>query len=243
MGVGEPGAGAVSPPAFRVARRVLGLAVAGTGGLLAVDLGARAFHHYVAPIPAVRWLFNVGAEANLATWWNNTLLLAVAGMAIAAAVLSGRSARPGPVAWLGLAVAAALLSIDETVQLHERLTDVGRAWVRTLAIPFPTYTWVLPGGILAAAATVGAVLWARRFPRDLRYGLLGALAAYLTGALLVESFNGWARRNGLDVIYALGTSLEECLEMSACLLALAVISRYVILEVHPINGRPAARTR
>ncbi|MFH8609780.1 hypothetical protein ACH4D5_20100 [Streptomyces sp. NPDC018029] len=210
--------------------------------MLLADLATRAYNHY-DPIPTVRRLVNVDVEANLATWWNSTLLLAVAGMALTAALLSGRGARPGRLSWLGLAAATALLSIDETVSWHERLGEVGRSWKEWAGGSLPTHAWVLPGAVLAVAGTVCAVLWARRLPRDLRYGLLGALAVYLGGALVTEAFNGWALDGGHSTVLMLGTLVEEGLEMSGCLVALAALSRYVVLEHTPATGRAVIRLR
>ncbi|MEI5098119.1 hypothetical protein RB200_05085 [Streptomyces sp. PmtG] len=224
------------------ARRVLWLATGATAFLLFADLATRAYNHYDA-IPGVRRFVNVDVEANLATWWNSTLLLAVTGMALTAALLSGRDARPGRLSWLGLAAATALLSIDETASLHERLGEVGKSWKEWAGGSLPTHAWVLPGALLAATGTVCAVLWARKLPRDLRFGLLGALAVYLGGALVTEAFNGWALENGHRTVLMLGTLVEEGLEMGGCLVALAVLSRYVILERDPASGRAAVRLR
>lgn len=233
--------GGLARPSSR-SHRVLWCAAGATAALLLADLATRAYNHY-DPIPTVRRLVNVDVEANLATWWNSTLLLAVAGMALTAALLSGRGARPGRLSWLGLAAATALLSIDETVSWHERLGEVGRSWKEWAGGSLPTHAWVLPGAVLAVAGTVCAVLWARRLPRDLRYGLLGALAVYLGGALVTEAFNGWALDGGHSTVLMLGTLVEEGLEMSGCLVALAALSRYVVLEHTPATGRAAIRLR
>lgn len=223
--------------------RVLWLAAAATGVLLVVDLATQGYNEYVASLPAGTWLFNVNAEGNLATWWNSTLLLSVAGVALVAAALTGRGPGPSRLSWLGLSAMAALLSIDESIEVHERLGEVGSEWTDSLGTSVPTYAWVLPGAVVAVAGTVCAVLWARSLPRDLRYGLLGSLATYLTGALLVESFNGWALHQGHKAVNALGTRVEEGLEMGACLLALAVLARYVLLERDPESGRATVRLR
>ncbi|MFH8795952.1 hypothetical protein [Streptomyces sp. NPDC017941] len=224
------------------AHRVLRAAAGATAALLVADLATRAYHHY-DPIPTVRELVNVDVEANLATWWNSTLLLAVTGMALTAALLSGRDVRPGRLSWLGLAAATALLSIDETVSLHERLGEVGKSWKEWAGGSLPTHAWVLPGAVLAVVGTVCAVLWARKLPRDLRYGLLGALAVYLGGALVIEAINGWSHANGHSTSLMLGTIVEEGFEMSGCLVALAVLSRYVMLERDPASGRATVRLR
>lgn len=224
------------------ARRVLWFAAGITASLLVADLATRAYNHYDS-IPTIRRLVNVDVEANLATWWNSTLLLAVAGMALIAALLSGGAARPGRLSWLGLTAATALLSVDETVSLHERLGEVGRSWRRWAGGSLPTHAWILPGAVLAAVGTVCAVLWARRLPRALRRGILGALAVYLGGALLAEAFNGWANEHSYNTVLMLGTIVEEGLEMGGCLVALAVLGRYVVLERDPASGRAVVRLR
>lgn len=223
-------------------RPLLRLAACVTGALLLADLGTRAYNHYDR-IPSLRRLVNVDLETNLPAWWNSTLLLAVAGVALIAAMLSGSGARPGRLSWLGLAAATTLLSIDETVSLHERLGEFGKSWKEWAGVSLPTHAWVVPGALLAAAGTVCAVLWARRLPRELRVGLLSALAVYLGGALLTEAFNGWAHENDYSTVLMLGTIVEEGLEMSGCLVALAVLGRYVVLERDPESGRAELRLR
>ncbi|MBE1531848.1 hypothetical protein [Actinomadura algeriensis] len=227
----------------RYPRGPLLFAAGATVLLLAADFGLRAYHEYVEPIPALRRLFNIGSESNLATWWNSALLLAVAATALLAALLTGPSARPGRASWLALAAVATWLSIDETVQVHERLAGIGEGWADGLGTSLPTFAWVLPGAVMALAGVLAAVLWARGLPRDQRLGLLGALAVYITGALVVEAINGWVNRQGLKEVYALGTTLEEGMEMGACLLALAVLARFVIFTRDPASGRLAVRLR
>ncbi|WP_176611629.1 hypothetical protein [Actinomadura sp. WMMB 499] len=237
------------PPAQaapRYPRGPLLIAVGTTVLLLVTDFALRTYHEYVEPIPGLRRLFNIGSESNLATWWNSLLLLAVAGTALLAALLTERGAAgrgPGRTTWLALAAVTAWLSIDETVQVHERLTGVGKAWADGLGMSVPTYAWVLPGAAMALAGVLAAVLWARGLPRDQRLGLLGALAVYITGALVVEAFNGWVNRRGAEEIYAIGTTIEEGMEMGACLLALAVLARFVVCAHDAASGRTVLRLR
>jgi hypothetical protein len=235
-------AGIAAEPSRRAAHRILWCAAGITVALLLADLVTRAYDRR-HPIPTVREFVNVDLEANLPTWWNSTLLLAVAGMALAAALLSGRGTRPSRLSWLGLAAVAALLSLDETIAVHERLGQFGTAWKDWAGVALPTHAWVLPGALIAVVGTVIAVVWARGLPRDLRNGLLGALAVFLTGALVVETFNGWAHTNGHSVALGLGTIVEEGLEMAGCIVALAVLSRYVLLDRDPATGRTVVRLR
>lgn len=208
------------------------------------DLAVKGYHRYVQPVPGdVVIVLNVGSEANVAAWWNTTLLLAVACMGVVAMVLAGPGARPSRGSWLALIVAATCLSLDEAARIHERLGVPVQNWANDHGVRMPTFAWVLPGTLIAVVGVVCAVLWVRSLPRDLRIGLLGALAMYLTGALVVEAINGWTKRQGASAAYVLGTSFEETLEMGACLVALIVLSRAVALTRDRGTGGWSIRLR
>lgn len=218
------------------------LAVAGvTAVLLAVDLVIKAYDRYFERITAVKAVFDVGGEGNVAAWWNSTLLLGVAAMALLVMALTGpKGARRS---WLAVAVVVTLLALDETISLHERLGGPVGVWAQTHAVSLPTYAWVLPGALVAAVGLVLFVLWARSLPPGLRYGLVAALAMYLTGALLVEAANGWFKHHGASLRYLLGTSVEETLEMGACVLAIGVLARALTFAKDPTTGALSVRLR
>src|SRR5918998_3455008 len=80
------------------------------------------FHWYVAPVRQLRNFLHVNGEVNLPTWWNATLLLGVAFCAFAARIQERDSARRR--AWLLVAVAGLLMSMDEIASLHESLSGL-----------------------------------------------------------------------------------------------------------------------
>jgi hypothetical protein len=174
------------------------------------------FHDYVAPIPQIRAFVNVNFEANLPTWWNATLLLMVAFCAFAARVQEPDKVRRR--AWLLVAVAGLLMSMDEVTSLHERL---GRM-VRSTGIDAPSYPWLIPGVVIAAAGFFLLVRVGRALPRPARGLLLLALSGYAAGAIGVEAINGLLRE-GRWLYYYMGTTVEETLEMAACILAIGAI--------------------
>lgn len=196
-----------------------------TALLVFVDLVIKGYDRYFDRITSLKAVFDVGGEGNVAAWWNATLLLGVAALALLAMALTGSRTRTSRWSWLAVAVAVGFLSLDETVSVHERLGGPVGDWARTNAVSLPTYAWVLPGAVLALVGVVLFVRWARSLPPDLRYGLIGALALYLTGALVIEAVNGWLKKQGASLGYLFGTSLEETLEMGACVLAIAVLVR------------------
>ncbi len=175
---------------------------------------------------------DIGGEANLPTWWNASLLFTVFVVAVAAAFLPWLSAESGPRdagvrgAWLVIAAAGAYLSLDETAGLHERLATP----VRSSGLDLPTYAWLVPGAVIAALGCLILFKAARRLPVPVVRRLAVALACYLTGAIGMEGVNGLFSTRGLDMelVFAAGTTLEETLEMVACVLAITAIVDHLV---------------
>ena len=230
--VSQPRPAPVAPARVIVA----GLAAA-TGLLILADLAIKLFGRYVGPTPKSLNVINVGVETNAATWWNASLLLTVTALALTALFLTVTGAQVSRRSWLGVALAAGYLSLDEVAELHERLGRPMADWATSRDLWLPTYAWIFPGAALAAIGVVAAVRWSRTLPVDLRRGLLAAVGLYFAGALLVEAANGFARRRSYDLAHLIGTSVEELLEMAGCVLAIAVLIRAFV--VRHIDGHRA----
>lgn len=215
--------------ARRRPRPVTILAVA-TGLLVITDFGIKLFERYVGRRPPGSNMINVGMESNGATWWNAVLLLTVVALALTALVLTTSAARVSRMSWLGIALAAAYLSLDEVASLHERLGRPMGQWATSRDIWLPTYAWIFPGAALAALGILVAIRWSRTLPSDQRRGLLIALGVYFSGALLMEGANGILRRRGYDLAHLVGTSVEETLEMAGCILAIATVARTLVVK-------------
>jgi hypothetical protein len=178
-------------------------------------------HDSVTPIPRIRALVNINGEANLPAWWNGALLMTIGfGALVARALDAERAARR---AWLIVAVAGFTLSLDEIVALHERMGQpVVQAGIRV-----PTFAWLVPGVIVGAALFVVLVAVGRGLPRRTRRWLLLALVCYLAGALGVEAINGTLRSADRLIYYWIGTTVEETVEMVACVIAIGAIAGFI----------------
>jgi hypothetical protein len=64
--------------------------------------------------------FTLAEEKNLATYWEGLCLLLVAILAIERFLQSDKTATYNKQSWLGLAVLATSLSLDELASIHER---------------------------------------------------------------------------------------------------------------------------
>ena len=184
-------------------------------GLLIECLAAGALllavAHFINVIVAsdhMRQMFDLGAEANPGAWFSSSVHLI---NAILLAVIASTADR-GRTRWTLLAVVVLAASMDETVSLHERLSQ-------TLEHAFHTSglfaaAWVIPGmalvGILAAMSF--ALLYRVAGGRI----VLAGAAVFVVGAIGVESIEnarlrsvGWADPGVLAII-----GVEETLEMA-----------------------------
>lgn len=204
-----------------------------------------------ADLAGVKTVVDIGGENNVPTWWNGALLFGVAAAAaiVAFAATPTRGERSTALteqrAWLVIAAAAGYLTLDELAQLHERLNEP----VRAAGLDLPTYAWLLPGVVIAAAGALVLARAARLLPPFTARRLGLALAVYLAGAIGMEAVNGLfsGRWLDLELIFAVGTTLEESLEMLACILALTAIVDHLAAPrpaapatVLPPPRRPAA---
>lgn len=168
-----------------------------------------------------RW-FDMNSEFSIATWFNVTLLVLVAALAAVAAV-AGATPRIR-LAWGSLAVAVALLSLDEKVSIHEVLPELLGMARGTLA----THEWLVPGIIIALIGLGVLAFLMRPLPRPAVVGLLAAAAVYGVGAVGVELVTGLATRSleithPIRVLMPVWEVVEESLEMLGCVIAITTL--------------------
>jgi len=165
-------------------------------------------------------LFNLNAENTVPAWFSSVLLLTVAIYAYLIAQQDTAHTRKHRRLWLLLAVLFVVLSMDETVSLHEMIGGIvakhggeGTGLLR--------FAWVVPG--LAFCVLVGGLFIP--FVRDLAPGVRGQVVAagliYVSGALGMEMIGGAVySRSGHSPLYSALTVLEETLEMCGAVLCI-----------------------
>lgn len=178
---------------------------------------------------------DVTRESNVPAFWNAALLLLVSAAAVLVAYLT-----PGPaVGWWIAAALAFVMSLDETVQLHERLIGLGR-WVQdAVGTSIPTFGWLIPGVLIAIAGATTLWIWSARRPPATRRALRVAVVVYGSGAIVVEAVGGAVYRSwGAGAGYRAITGLEELLEMSGA--ALAVVAVLAMMRVRHSSDHATA---
>jgi MFS family permease len=216
-----------------------------TVALLAIDLVTQLVPTVPARLGLPARLFDVSGEFNLPTFWNVLLLLAFAGVAgLIAGLAADRRGPAGRFPWLVVTLIGLALAGDEMLSLHERALKVPGRLLARMGISAPTYSWIIPGAVLALAGAAVTIWWARRLPRDVRRGLVLALIVYAAGAIGAEAVSGWFQSHqGVGVGYQLAAAVEEGLEWTAVFLALLAVTRMLritqTLETRAIGLRQA----
>lgn len=205
-------------------------------GLLAELLRARLGPDFSFS-PALS-LLSLSHEGNLPSWYASALPLLCAALLlwISATELSDRRH------WQGLALGFLAISIDETVGLHELLSD-----------PFDTtgvlhFGWVIPASLLVLALALAFFNFVRRLhhlsPRTARRCVLAG-GLYVGGALLLELPLGWwtAQHGDDNLGYYLIDWCEETLELAGLTLFAGALLTHLAGRSLQLTPRADAPTR
>ncbi|MBC7811064.1 MAG: hypothetical protein H7175_07960, partial [Burkholderiales bacterium] len=163
------------------------------------------------------YLFDVDKEANFPTWYSSAALLLCAGLL----ALVASAAKTSRLHWWAMSGVFVLLSIDETVSLHERtmapiynILKV-RGVIDSAIGEFLTYPWIILGAVFVLLFVIAYGRFLLRLPARTRWLFILGGALFVVGAMgmeLVDSY--FAQRYGHDNTFShLSGILEESLEM------------------------------
>jgi hypothetical protein len=190
--------------------------------------------HYGGRLDPAAWLrsaLSLSYEGNLPTWYSAGLLWTAAlGLGLCGEHDDARKR----VRWRVLAARFILMSLDESIELHE---DLGGAELHGVLY----FSWVVPGALLTAAIALIYLRFWLDLPRPTRRGFALAFGLYVGGALGMELPLGtWFEAHGDENLgYSLLDAVEESLEICGLSVFLVAILRH--LELQP--GRAQATMR
>ena len=181
-------------------------------------LAAAVLHHRESPAVSedLVELVSLSYEGNLPTWLSSSLLLACAVALVAIARAVGTRGGPHRRHWALLGGVFGYLSIDEAVELHERLNLL-------VDLDGPLYYgWIVPAAVVVAALGLAYVRFLLALPAVTRRRFVVAGLLYVGGALFMEVPLGlWVEAHGDGGLgYALIDFAEELLEMTGASLFL-----------------------
>jgi hypothetical protein len=177
-------------------------------------------------------LFYAGEEASIPTWYQSFTLLLSAGLLAIIAVATRKQGGQYARHWLGLSIIFWFLSMDEVIQVHERLgrpnSGVEPILSNYLGLTPSGWTyhiWAVPGAAFALIFVLAFLRFLVRLPKETRRLFLVAGTIYVLGALGFETLGGkfvsefggfgnWGNVGAIPKIIAYTlTSIEEFLEM------------------------------
>jgi hypothetical protein len=205
--------------AFQIPRKKLiqGLFIA-TGTLIAAHILVHVVHYKVYELSWLfRHYFDVNHENSLPTWFS-TMLHFTASMLLFTVAINKRSAQDDwTLYWFGLAFGFLILSMDEVAGVHEKINTA------------TSFSWVIPGGVVAAMVGLAYIRFLLRLPFRTRWLFVISGAIFLLGALGVEYLSIWLKNTDLlsKLEYHLWTAAEEALEMSGIVLFIHAILGYI----------------
>jgi hypothetical protein len=175
---------------------------------------------------------DLDTEAGIPAWFSSSVLLLCSVLLATITSAYKRTDHRYVYHWCALCIIFALLSLDETISIHERFIEPLRFLWGTGGLFY--FAWVIPGGAFAGLLTLAYYRFVFDLPAKSRRLFIAAGALYLSGALGFEMLGGlWADHYGeLNWIYRVLVTAEEFLEMSGAILFLFALMRYsVSLEV------------
>ncbi len=172
----------------------------------------------------IQQLFDLDEEQSIPNWYSSAALALSAILAVAIAGAARRDGSADAWRWRAMAGILLFLSIDEVAGLHETFNSLS------------TISWTVPFGLLALAVGLWMLPFVWRLPPATRIGVMASGFVYVMGAAGVELISSqfFDESNKRQFTYALGTALEEGMEMLGVVLLVRTLLRYMERRIAPV---------
>ena len=196
--------------------------------LVSIDvlMSAIQFAGGVSLPPGVVRVFDLALEGSMPTWYSSAQLLLATGLlaVIASRKLAVRDSHR--LAWLGLTIGFAFLSLDETASLHEEWGLLLRGVVRREGIFY--FRWTIIALALMPVLLITFWSFLASLPRRTRLEMIAAGAVFLSGAVGLELVTGFMASRGSQqsFAYALVNAGENGLELLGIAMLVGTLLRY-----------------
>jgi len=172
-------------------------------------------------------VLDVDREANIPTWFSSSVLLLCS--ALLAAITSSVKTRGDHYTpyWGIMSVIFVLLSVDETIGVHERWIEPLQASLDTHGLLY--YAWVIPGGAFVVIFLLAYMRFVFNLPVKIQRLFIAAGGLYVLGSLGMEMAGGLIIEELGDVRnlpYLTLTTIEEFLEMTGAIIFLYALMQY-----------------
>lgn len=175
-------------------------------------------------------LFDLDSEANLPTWFSQTLLLVIAILLGTITFWRVKTKKPKSEnwQWASLSIMALLMSIDEGSVVHEKFSLLVARYTGDLSGTPLYFAWVIVGIFLVLVMLLIFFRFWWRLPTKTKWLLFSAVVVFLAGSIGMELLGGYyISTESLDGTYRLMVLAEELLEMLGSVIAIYALLEYV----------------
>ena len=173
-------------------------------------------------------LFNLSRENNFPSYFSAFLLMMAALLFYITHKTVKQQSSKWKLHWWLLSLIMAFLSIDEAVQLHERLATIGGKIFAQPDISFLSFAWVIPYTILFLIVGTYFLPFVLALNKRTRKLFIIAGVFYVGGALGFEFLEGHeVHRNGHTFTYWLMVTIEEVMEMTGVIILIYALLDYL----------------
>ena len=184
--------------------------------------------------------FNLDREMAIPAWFSSILMAANACLFFTLAWIRNQKRQGNALAWTSMAIVFLLLSIDESVAIHEVMSQRVRDWLGPYGTGLLYYAWFVP-----ILAVMGVLIWFwvpawLRLPPGTRWGLAGGVAVFLAGSVVIEAVMGRTMENyglqdpplqGASISIQLLIIAEEVTELIGVAIIAYVLVRHIVPQV------------
>lgn len=171
-------------------------------------------------------LFNLSRENNFPTYFSAFLLLFSGLLALVIYLYQMEVKARFRLQWMVLGLVLIFLSLDEAVQIHERLTKFTAPRFAFLDSAFVTFAWVIPYTILFLVVGVYFLRFVWALPNRTRNLFFASGVLFIGGALGFEFIESYVvSKNGFNQVYWWLSTVEEVMEIAG-----VIVLIYALLD-------------
>jgi len=182
-------------------------------------------------------LFNLDMENNLPTWYSTISLFFCSIILLLIGLVKKNVGDKFYLHWITLSIIFSILSLDENIQLHEKLSAPVRNFFN-ISGTFH-FAWTIPAIFLLFFLFFFFLKFLKNLPTRSRILFLLSGSIFITGAIGLELVGGYYQslfaQNNL--VYALITNFEEILEMTGILFFIYALLDYMRLHLIDLRIR------
>lgn len=171
-------------------------------------------------------LFDFNTERNIPTLYSS-LAIIICAVLLSSIALIHKKLNLSYIPWVGLAIIFLFLSIDETAQIHEKLTNPTRDALETPTSGLLRNAWIIPYAIFVLVFFIAYLKFLINLPKKTMILFIISGGVFVLGALGFEAVAGLPELWGNRTVVNLIRTCEELLEMVGIALFIYTLLHYI----------------